>query len=45
MSFRGRGVFIFVRYSIAYTELWVDGDYEMIAVEVKALTMNIRGKS
>ena len=32
---RGGGVFICVKSIIASTELWVDEDYEMIAVEVK----------
>jgi len=32
---RGGGVFICVKNSIASTELWVDEDYEMIAVGVK----------
>jgi hypothetical protein len=36
-SVPGGGVFICVRYSIACTELWVDEDYEIIAVEVKGL--------
>jgi hypothetical protein len=32
---RGGGVFICVKDCIACTELWVDEDFEMIAVEVK----------
>jgi len=32
---RGGGVFICVKSIVASTELWVDEDYEMIAVEVK----------
>jgi hypothetical protein len=34
-SARGGGVFICVKNFIACTELWVDDDFEMIAVEVK----------
>ena len=33
-SARGGGVFIRVKNIIASTELWVDEDFEMIAVEV-----------
>jgi hypothetical protein len=36
-SARGGGVFICVKNSIACTELWVDDDFEMIAVEVKGM--------
>jgi hypothetical protein len=36
-SVPGGGVFICVRNCIACTELWVDEDYEIIAVEVKGL--------
>jgi hypothetical protein len=36
-SARGGGVFICVKNIIASTELWVDGDCEMIAVEVKGM--------
>ena len=34
---RGGGVFICVKNIIASTELWVDEDFEMIAVEVKGM--------
>ena len=34
-SARGGGVFIGVKNFIPYAELWVDEDFEMIAVEVK----------
>ena len=36
-SARGGGVFICVKNTIASTELWVDDDFEMIAVEVKGM--------
>jgi hypothetical protein len=39
-SARGGGVFICVKNSIACTELWVDEDAEMIAVEVKGMDQN-----
>jgi hypothetical protein len=32
---RGAGVFICVKNNIACSELWVDDDFEIIAVEVK----------
>jgi hypothetical protein len=34
---RGRGVFICVKNCIARAELWIDEDFEMIAVEVKGM--------
>ena len=36
-SARGGGFFICVKNIIASTELWVDEDFEMIAVEVKGM--------
>jgi hypothetical protein len=51
---RGAGVFICIKNSIACVELWVDKNFEMIWVdknfemitaEVKAGTLNLRGKS
>ena len=36
-SARGGGVFICVKNTIASTELWVDDDFEMIAVELKGM--------
>jgi hypothetical protein len=38
-SARGGGVFICVKNPIACTELWVDEDFEMIAVEVKGMDL------
>jgi hypothetical protein len=35
MNTRGDGVFICIKDYIACAELWVDEDFEMIAVEVK----------
>jgi TATA-box binding protein (TBP) (component of TFIID and TFIIIB) len=36
--------FICVKNIIASTELWVDVDFEMIAVEVKGMDINIPAK-
>ena len=36
-SARGGGIFICVKNIIVFTELWVDDDFEMIAVEVKGM--------
>jgi len=38
-SARGRGDFICVKNIIAPTEVWVDDDFEMIAVEVKGMDL------
>ena len=35
---------VYVKNFIAVTEFWVDDGFEMIAVEVKGLVQNIRGK-
>jgi hypothetical protein len=42
---RGVGVLMCVKDCIACAELWVDEDFEMIAVELKAGTLNFHGKS
>jgi hypothetical protein len=38
---RGSGVFICIKNYIACVELWVDEDFEMIAVEVKGRDLKI----
>jgi hypothetical protein len=38
------GVIICVKNCIVFAELLVDENFEIIAVEVKARTLNIRGK-
>jgi hypothetical protein len=38
-------VFICEKNYIACAELWVDEDFEMIAVEVNSATVNLHGKS
>jgi hypothetical protein len=37
-------IFICVKNSISFTELCVDNDVEMIAVEVKGMDINMGGK-
>jgi len=42
-SARGGGVFISVKNIIAYTELWVVDDFEVIAVEVERIDPKYTG--
>ena len=42
---RDGGVFICVKNNIACSELWVDDEFQIITVEIKAVTLNAHAKS
>jgi hypothetical protein len=42
---RGGVVFICVKNNIACSELWIDDEFEIIAVEIKGSALDVRGKS
>jgi hypothetical protein len=41
----GGGVFICVKNNTACSELWVDDEFEILALAIKAVTLNARGRT